>query len=176
MTDTLTNEKRYELFMLLADRLENMPRVHYEMQEAYRDNDADVFDEEELAAMRSDAVQIQSDGAFPTQCLDLEGWTLCGTVHCAMGWAGTMPEFQAVGFSLDKDGTPMYGVEHSWDAVESFMGLRTQFSAANNYRTVHPDAQYLFSSSEYPNNYTTADVVQRIREYASKHWKVESNA
>jgi hypothetical protein len=88
----------------------------------------------------------------PADQFNLSHWK-CGTTACAVGWACTIPEFQAEGLHLT-DNDPVFGDFASWPAVRMFFELDKQ------------DANHLFFVWDYPNrNRTTpAEVATRIRE------------
>lgn len=87
----------------------------------------------------------------------------CGTTGCAVGWACSMPEFQAQGLAWGTDGISIAGYpvyaqvdsvgnyRHSgWEAVEAFFDIDYSL------------AEHLFSSSEYADNATSLQVADRI--------------
>jgi hypothetical protein len=64
--------------------------------------------------------------------------TACGFAACAVGWACTLPDFQADGLYYNVlDGYPVHGQFENWEAVEAFFGLEPQ------------QAWHLFSLSDY---------------------------
>jgi hypothetical protein len=81
----------------------------------------------------------------------------CGSVACAVGWACTIPEFQAEGLHMHNS-TPIYAAEdgnayQSWHAARIFFGLD------------YDESQQLFSGSYYPGgNAPPADVIKRIED------------
>lgn len=106
----------------------------------------------------------------PPDRFDLDAWFQsftedeCGTAACAVGWACTIPEFNAAGFraEMSDDGyclCPQYipadtgPVYTSWAAVREFFGL------------TQPEADRLFFAGSYPldSDPTPAEVAARIR-------------
>jgi hypothetical protein len=93
-----------------------------------------------------------------------DGSYSCGTVACAVGHAGSIPEFNALGFSLTDYGMPTYFTNsigyslYSWGAVSRFFGLH------------HNECIYLFDSPSYPNkNHTTKnEVVERLTQFINQ--------
>ena len=89
--------------------------------------------------------------------------TGCGTSGCAVGWACAMPEFQAEGLVWTAGGPGLLAGDalsfSGWDAVKEFFDLD------------HPQAQHLFSGSEYEEDrfdgpgVTPGDVSERIRKW-----------
>jgi hypothetical protein len=75
----------------------------------------------------------------------------CGTICCAVGYAGTLPEMQADGLEM-VNGTILFGGYRHWDAVQAFFGL-TEVEACK-----------LFLASEYPHGENTrpGEVSNRI--------------
>ena len=94
----------------------------------------------------------------------------CGTTACAVGWACSLPEFQAQGLawgtdSLSYTGYPVYkfsegGDAEGWEAVEEFFDI--------SYST----AEHLFASDEYEDNATAVQVADRIEEVIAQRSKV----
>lgn len=56
----------------------------------------------------------------------------CGTVACAVGWAGMLSVFHEEGFYLDKSSAPVFyqgshlTTFYGWEAVRAFFGLSTE--------------------------------------------------
>lgn len=90
-----------------------------------------------------------------------DGVHSCGTVACAVGHAGSIPEFNKLGFSLSEYGYPFYKNSENnktyrdWHAVCEFFNLP------------RPECNKLFNSEYYPNtNYTTKyEVIERITQF-----------
>ena len=91
----------------------------------------------------------------------------CGTTACAVGWACSMPEFQAQGLTWGTDGIspagyPVYAPTEtkecsaSWEAVEEFFDI--------SYNT----AEHLFASDKYAENATAVQVADRIEEVIAR--------
>ena len=81
----------------------------------------------------------------------------CGTTACAVGWACTLPQFQALGLKfrqypvLSRKGKPDKG---GWDAVEEFFDIKQTESA------------YLFLASRYEESESgPSDVAARISKF-----------
>ena len=91
----------------------------------------------------------------------------CGTVACAVGWATTIPEFQAAGLSWDERyGTPRYRRSMDFRSSELFFGLG------------HSDAVALFTNTWYRSrnprpwyrsrNPRPQTVARRIRQFVAQ--------
>lgn len=113
----------------LATFLRTVPQRHFDLQSwrSSADGDEEVTDAD-LASLH------------------------CGTTACAVGWACSLPEFQAQGLTWGTDenytgGYPIFTLPdmpdyHSgWNAVEEFFDIS------------YPTAEYLFSADEYPEVY-----------------------
>lgn len=134
----ITLAKRNELLLKLADLIESVPGSDVDWREVYKLREPDESPEK----------------------FNLRVWS-CGTVRCAIGWACAMPEFNEIGFTMDKDGSPTYLDAVSWDAVIHFMA-----SGASVVEYRHrKDAHYLFDSDEYKVTNDSKVVADRIREY-----------
>lgn len=92
----------------------------------------------------------------------------CGTAACACGWAGIIPEFNALGFRLvqapiypgcdKKVPAPAYDREDSgWPSVAAFFGL------------THLNAEHLFSELSYESDPPPTEVAARIRSFVAEH-------
>ncbi len=87
----------------------------------------------------------------------------CGTTACALGWATTIPEFQAAGLKLrERDWGPGFT-----PCVETPDYDATGFEAGMVFFDLsYTQALHLFEPSEYPNyeDVSVGQVVERIRE------------
>lgn len=91
----------------------------------------------------------------------------CGTAACACGWAGMIPELNALGFRLvlaplrpgsrDLAPTPEYGGLMGWAAAIVFFGL----NSSTAYR--------LFDELSYESDPTPHEVAARIRSFVAEH-------
>lgn len=97
---------------------------------------------------------------MPETQFDIGDWkSECGTVCCAVGLAGDIPEFQSAGFSLRKTGDsdpayfPIFGEISGFSAVELFFGLG------------YSEVRWVFVGVSYPDpaEVTPGDVARRIR-------------
>ena len=93
---------------------------------------------------------------------DLRGWVRgCGTIACAIGWAGSTPWFNNQGFCLAryepvylKGSAEGYRYSSGWDAVEEFFQITSE------------KAEYLFEAGAYPeDNRTRQAVIRRIMQF-----------
>jgi hypothetical protein len=78
----------------------------------------------------------------------------CGFAGCAVGWAGTIDEFNRDGFKFGPGGFHVvYGQSQNWRAVTEFFGLEFH------------QAEYLFDVGRYLNgrHTTPGEVASRIR-------------
>lgn len=89
----------------------------------------------------------------------------CGTTACAMGWATTIPEFQALGLKLVRQPDTISG--EFYPPTIEFEG-ETHFHAAARFCGISDsEAEYLFNPSSYGDeDQTTKDeVVERITDF-----------
>lgn len=97
----------------------------------------------------------------------------CGTSACAVGWACSMPEFQAKGLGFGTrhgeygsyDNEPTFTPEGSeqlsgWEAVETFFGLD---GYSNKQSRTGDQSAMLFMSGFYPPSVGPTEVAERIR-------------
>jgi hypothetical protein len=91
-------------------------------------------------------------GRLKPERFDLGLWA-CGSVACACGWAGRMPSFKKLGFTLSGGGYPMYRDLVGMEAAAKFFGLTVK------------QADSLFVSSSYRSGGRTRpkSVANRIR-------------
>lgn len=95
----------------------------------------------------------------------------CGTTACAMGWAATIPSFQALGlhlkvmFSNSKFGVIAYDGTDHFQAAAKFMDLSSD------------DAEFLFNYKMYPDEVETTrlQVVNRLTDFLNFTSSRESN-
>jgi hypothetical protein len=140
----------------LADFLEKLPRKAFNLEGWVQDKDTgrltEYFEDFDLPVFTKN--EELKKGIKPETMIS------CGTTACAVGWAGSIPEFCKAGFRIVSAGahvTPTYGGSQSWDAVHRFFEL-TEF-----------EANRLFSMSEYPNDKgTPKQVAKRIRKLIEK--------
>jgi hypothetical protein len=89
---------------------------------------------------------------------DLSEWK-CGSVCCAVGWAGQIEVFNVRGFKLNSQGRPDLGYPHprwfssDWQAVDVLFNLK------------RGESYNLFNKTAYRSPVTKADVIQRIRDF-----------
>jgi hypothetical protein len=94
----------------------------------------------------------------------------CGTTACALGWAGMMPEFQALGLVTDpkSDDVSLNGVFGAGRAAETFFGL-------DNYQTsaIFGGA---FGGSEPSRNpkYVACKIRKMVKEYEAQTTPTEA--
>jgi hypothetical protein len=85
----------------------------------------------------------------------------CGTVACAMGFAGFHPWFRKRGLKTDVEFEQVSYKGHS------------DFGAATAFFSIHAnDAEYLFADWQYPDekrNPTPKQVAKRIRKFVADH-------
>ena len=85
----------------------------------------------------------------PTEDFSLTHWR-CGSVACAIGWACTLPEFQAEGLQLIH-GQPQFRNFTSWTAVKRVLGVDVDTALG------------LFSEHAYASVGDARAVAQRLR-------------
>ncbi len=95
---------------------------------------------------------------------DLNHWSICGTVACAVGWAASDVWFRRRGLGLEKiwglfEGKTQYqpafkGLD-DWEAVEAFFGLGER------------EAEHLFSAFTYKRG-SKSDVIRRLNAFIRK--------
>lgn len=86
----------------------------------------------------------------------------CGTTACAMGWAATIPEFQALGLHLE---IPAHGFAQNGFAQIRF-GNEIAFAAAAEFMDLTPrETDYLFDPDYYDDGATPAEVIARINQF-----------
>ena len=90
----------------------------------------------------------------------------CGTSACALGWAATMPEFQALGLRIrSKKGFNAYvGLE----GVEAPSFAAPYKAAKKIFDLKEGDAEYLFAPEDDDYAYSPVQVARKIR------WFVDS--
>lgn len=81
----------------------------------------------------------------------------CGTVACALGWAGSDPRFKAEGLQLEHPSYAPY-----------FQGFTGYAAGAQFFGITRGQSEYLFNPDEYApglnEQVTPADVIARIEE------------
>lgn len=100
--------------------------------------------------------------AVPDKQFDIDNWkehNSCGTVACALGWAGSDPQFKAEGLQLAR---PIF--------TPHFQGFTGYAAGAEFFGITREQSEYLFNPDEYESTYsevekvTPADVIARIEE------------
>ena len=95
-------------------------------------------------------------GDFPA---NLDGLPECDAAACAIGIACLIPEFQALGFRLERFGgnyLPTFGDHMGYRAVERFFGLTSD------------GAEDLFDRSSYDQENDQLAVAERIRAFVKQ--------
>lgn len=102
--------------------------------------------------------------AVPDKQFDINNWKeekSCGTVACALGWAGSDPRFKAEGFML------LPGMYYR----PEFMGFTSYGAGAKFFGISRAESEWLFNPEEYEDDHddvTPADVILRINELLAR--------
>lgn len=155
-TPTDTTGPDLDLLTLLADKLETVPRDHFDLR--------DWWLEDGRGRDRTEVINLYTERG------DLTGRTVCGYAGCAMGHAAQMPEFQRRGLSLDE--LDDHRGVRSMNICYLTPGnkLRRGFSAVESLFNIDFDqALHLFHADSYPADEITdpAAVARRIREFVA---------
>lgn len=143
---------------MYCERVQQVVRVLRDVKE-----DGRLFSLRYWGAADPDSIQeMINEGYIP------EG--SCGTVACAMGWAGLDPWFNRRGFRIymeppkDED-----AISHFYPTLETRGHRRARFSdfdAVLEFLNISSDDGYhLFVQNRYDDDYTIDDVMARINDY-----------